>query len=100
MNADKLFDNAHEKFLSASEAPIRRLWANCTLTSLTLNLLALVGSGLSLSRLQKLAEMMEQGTGVAGFELDQNMRWIIVLRAVAKDLPNADAMLVKEGERD
>ena len=44
--------------------------------------------------------LVDEGSGVAGFELDQDMRWSLAIRAAAQALPDADARLAGERARD
>jgi aminopeptidase N len=48
----------------------------------------------------RLAAAMEKDEPVNGFALDQEMRWLVAIKAVAFGLPNADALLVMESARD
>ena len=44
--------------------------------------------------------LVDEGSGIEGFELDQDMRWSLAIRAAAQALPDADARLAGERERD
>jgi len=48
----------------------------------------------------KLLDMMENGTKIEGFELDQAMRWSLVQKVVAFGFPDSEAKVVEEEKRD
>jgi aminopeptidase N len=48
----------------------------------------------------RLAAATEKDEPINGFALDQEMRWLVAIKAVAFGLPNGDALLAKEQARD
>ncbi|MEE9278096.1 MAG: aminopeptidase N, partial [Dehalococcoidia bacterium] len=61
---------------------------------------ALIGAAQEPDAVTKLLPLADEGTGIEGFELDQDMRWSVVTKAVAYALPDAAARLAAEIERD
>jgi aminopeptidase N len=48
----------------------------------------------------KLVDNVTSNKPLNGFMLDQEMRWLVAIKAIAFGLPNADALLAAESERD
>ena len=48
----------------------------------------------------RLAETVKSNQPLNGFALDQEMRWLVAIKAIAFGLPQADSVLATEAERD
>ncbi len=49
---------------------------------------------------ERLVRLVDGAERIGNFELDQEMRWAVAIKAVAFDLPDADARLDVEAQRD
>ncbi|HUR16653.1 MAG TPA: aminopeptidase N [Candidatus Limnocylindrales bacterium] len=59
-----------------------------------------IGVAATTDDVQQLARLATGAESLAGFELDQEMRWAVATKALAFDLPEADDMLETESARD
>ena len=50
--------------------------------------------------IQAALALVDNGTGIEGFELDQDMRWSLAIKAMAHALPQAEDRVAQELERD
>ena len=87
--ARALFDLAHEQLPQAASQDLRITWAR--------NLVAAAAEPDTVAAAWRL---VDEGSGIEGFELDQDMRWSLAIRAAAYGLPDAEARLAGERERD
>ena len=61
---------------------------------------ALVGAAQEPDTIQAALALVDNGTGIEGFELDQDMRWSLAIKAMAHALPQAADRVAQELERD
>ena len=87
--AAKLYDLAWERLYASEEQDFRIVWAR-----------AAIAAAENEDAIVKLLALADAGTGIAGFELDQEMRWGLVIKAGAYALPDAAKRLAAEQERD
>ena len=87
--ARALFDLAREQLPRAASQDLRITWAR--------NLVAAAAEPDSVAATWRL---VDEGSGIEGFELDQDMRWSLAIRSAAHGLPDAEARLAAERERD
>ncbi len=59
-----------------------------------------VGVAATAQDVARLAGSVERNEPLNGFALDQEMRWLVAIKAIAFGLPNADALLSSEAGRD
>ena len=86
-HAEQIFDLAWNGLASAAEPDFRIVWAR-----------ALIGAAQDPEHVGRLVGALDGG--VHGFEFDQDMRWSLVIKAVAYDLPGAFGRLEPELARD
>ena len=86
-HAEQIFDLAWNGLASAAEPDFRIVWAR-----------ALIGAAQDPEHVGRLVGALDGG--VHGFEFDQDMRWSLVIKAVAYDLPGAFDLLDPELARD
>ena len=86
-HAEQIFDLAWNGLASAAEPDFRIVWAR-----------ALIGAAQDPEHVGRLVGALDGG--VHGFEFDQDMRWSLVIKAVAYDLPGAFDLLEPELARD
>ena len=87
--ARALFELAGEQLPRAASQDLRITWAR--------NLVAAAAEPDTVAAAWRL---VDEGSGVEGFELDQDMRWSLAIRSAAYSLPDAEARLAGERERD
>jgi aminopeptidase N len=87
--AHRWFEAALTNLGAAAEADRRILWAR-----------SLVATAATADDVDRLARSVARNEPLNGFNLDQEMRWLVAIKAVAFGLPNADALLTSEAERD
>jgi aminopeptidase N len=83
------FEAALELLGAAKEADHQILWARSA-----------VAVAASADDVARLATATAKDEPVTGFVLDQEMRWLVAIKAVAFGLPNADELLAMEAARD
>ncbi|MCY3881598.1 MAG: ERAP1-like C-terminal domain-containing protein, partial [Chloroflexi bacterium] len=87
--AHLLFETAREGLLAASDNDTRIIWGR-----------ALVGLAVNPDDLAYVGHLADGEEVIAGFELDQDMRWGVAARHVAFGLPGAAERVAAEAERD
>jgi aminopeptidase N len=87
--AAKLFDLARKSLDATTNADFRITWVR-----------ALIGAAQAPDSLRHLLKLVDEGSGIEGFEFDQDMRWALVVKANAYDMPDAAARLEAELQRD
>jgi aminopeptidase N len=85
----KWFEEALQNLAAAKSADRQILWARSAVTAAA-----------TADDVAQLAATMAADQPVNGFMLDQEMRWLVAIKAVAFGLPNADALLATESQRD
>jgi aminopeptidase N len=76
--------------LTAAKSPDARLvWAR-----------ALVSAAFSPADLDLAARLADGGAGIDGLEIDQEMRWTIAIKWIARGMPGAEERLAEERRRD
>jgi aminopeptidase N len=83
------FETALANLAAAKSADRQILWARSA-----------VGVAVTVADVARLAEVVASDQALNGFALDQEMRWLVAIKAVAFGLPNADALLATESGRD
>ena len=86
-HANQVFDLAWNGLSAAAEQDFRIVWAR-----------VLIGAAQDPEHVGRLVAAIDDG--VHGFEFDQDMRWSLVTKAVAYDLPGAFDLLEPEIARD
>ena len=86
-HAEQIFDLAWNGLSAAAEPDFRIVWAR-----------VLIGAAQDPEHVGRLVGALDGG--VHGFEFDQDMRWSLVIKAVAYDLPGAFDLLEPELARD
>ena len=84
-----LYALAEPELRRADDPDLRILWAR-----------ALVTAAQEPDTISSALRLADQGTGIDGFELDQEMRWSLVIKAMSHGLDRAEARLAAELERD
>ena len=87
--ARALYDLALAQLRGVDSQDLRITWAR-----------ALVGAAQEPETVAAAWRLADDGTGVDGFELDQDMRWSLAIKAGAYALPDAAGRLAAEQERD
>ena len=87
--AGDLFAFARTQLYGASDEDFRITWAR-----------TLIGAAQEPDRVSELLKLVDDGSGIEGFEFDQDMRWTLVTKARGYDLAGAAARLDAELERD
>jgi aminopeptidase N len=87
--AHEWFETALQNLAGASAGDRQILWARSAI-----NVAATRGD------VERLTRMVDGAERVGDFELDQEMRWAVAIKAVAFDLPDAEERLEIEGQRD
>lgn len=87
--AAQIFDLAWEGLFSTNDADFRIVWARF-----------LIGAAQEPERIERVLALSDDGSGIDGFELDQDMRWSLVAKSVAYDLAGGFERLAPELERD
>ena len=87
--AAALYDFARTQLFAAQEQDFRIVWTR-----------VMIGAAQQPEQIAQGLELVDQGTGIGGFELDQDMRWNLLAKAVAYGLENAIDRLEGELERD
>ncbi len=87
--AATLFEFCEQQMRAADEQDFRIDWAR-----------ALISSAQDADRVRALLAIVDGGTGIDGFELDQDMRWSTVVKAAAYDIDGAAQRIDAERERD
>ena len=87
--AHSWFEAALANLAAASDSDRQILWARSA-----------VGIAATRDDVALLARLVERDERISGFTLDQEMRWLVAIKAIAFGLPNADALLSAEAERD
>ena len=87
--AQRLFALCWEQLFGVAGQDFRIIWAR-----------ALIAAAQEPEAVGQLLTLADAGTGLAGFELDQDMRWSLVIKAAAYDLPGAAERLEAESARD
>ena len=89
VEARALFDLALQQLRAVESQDLRITWAR-----------NLVGAAADAETIQAAWRLVDEGAGVQGFELDQDMRWSLAVKSAAYALPDAGARLAVEQERD
>ena len=88
-HAAQLFDLAWNGLYATGEQDFRIVWARI-----------LIGAAQEPERIRRVLALADDGSGIEGFELDQDMRWSLVAKAVAYSLEGGFERLAPELERD
>ena len=83
------FDFCWERLYAVDSQDGRIVWAR-----------ALIGAAQEPERIARVWALVDAGTGLEGFTLDQDMRWSLAVKAVAYGLDGAVRRLSAERERD
>ncbi|HUP83144.1 MAG TPA: aminopeptidase N [Candidatus Limnocylindria bacterium] len=83
------FETALANLAATNESDRQILWARSA-----------VGVATTADDVAQLANTAAKDEPLNGFMLDQEMRWLVAIKAVAFGLPNADALLATEAARD
>ncbi|MEA2676692.1 MAG: aminopeptidase [Chloroflexota bacterium] len=83
------FEAALANLAATTESDRKILWARSA-----------VGVAATADDVARLVEVTTADKPLNGFTLDQEMRWLVAIKAVAFGLPNADALLDTEAGRD
>ena len=83
------FETALSNLATSSDADRQILWARTA-----------VAVAVSPADVARLADNVASDGPLNGFTLDQEMRWLVAIKAIAFGLPNAEALLATEAERD
>ena len=89
VEADALFEVVHERLFAAPDQNRRIAWAR-----------AAVATAQQPATVSRMLEMIDRGTGISGFELDQDMRWSLAVKQVAYGIPGGQERITRERERD
>ncbi len=84
-----LYALAEPELRRAQDPNLRIVWAR-----------SLVAAAQEPDTITAVLQLADEGTGIEGFELDQDMRWLLVIKAMSHGLDGADARLAAELERD
>jgi aminopeptidase N len=87
--SNAFFDLAVKQLKSAKTQDDRIVWARTA-----------IGVARSKENVERLLEMVDKGTGVSEFELDQDMRWSVTQKAAAYAIPGSEERGAKEAARD
>ena len=87
--AEALFELAWERLYAATESDARIVWAR-----------AAIGAAQQPATLERMLALVDKGTGIEGFALDQEMRWALAQKQFAFAIPGAAERLRAEEERD
>ena len=88
-SAAGLYGFARERLFSASEQDFRIMWSR-----------VMIGAAQNVEHIGEALALVDEGTGIDGFELDQDMRWSLVTKATAYSVPGGFERLDAELERD
>ena len=83
------FEATLSNLAAAADADRQILWARSA-----------VGTAATRGDVARLAQSVSHDEPIKGFALDQEMRWLVAIKAVAFGLPNGDALLTTEAARD
>ena len=89
VEADALFEVAHERLFAAPDQNRRIAWAR-----------AAIATAQQPATVSRMLELIDRGTGISGFELDQDMRWSLAVKQVAYGIPGGQERVARESERD
>ncbi len=84
-----LYALAEPELRRTGDPDLRIVWAR-----------SLVAAAQEPGTISSLLRLADEGTGIDGFELDQEMRWSLVIKAMSYDLDGAAARLAAELRRD
>jgi len=87
--ADALFAVALERLFAAPDKNRRISWAR-----------AAVAAAQQPATVSQMLELVDNGTGIERFELDQDMRWMLATKQVAYGIPGGEERVAQESERD
>ena len=87
--AEAFFNVAWERLFVAPDKDRRIVWAR-----------AAIAAAKRPESIARLLDLVDRGTGIEGFDLDQDMRWSLVTKQIAHGLPDGSAQLEVEAERD
>ena len=87
--AAQLFQLSQEQLFATQDQDFRIVWAR-----------TLIGAAQEPERIERLLALTDEGTGIDGFEFDQDMRWTLVTKAMAYGIEGAAGRLEAETERD
>ncbi len=87
--ANNIFHFARRELFNAENENFRITWAR-----------ALITAAKDSNHVSDLIQLAEKKDGINGFKFDQDMRWSIIVKAHAYDLPNASLLLTTELEVD
>ena len=88
-SASGLYRFAREQLLSTTEQDFRIMWSR-----------VMIGAAQSVEHIGEALSLVDEGTGIDGFELDQDMRWSLVTKATAYGVEGGYERLDAELERD
>ena len=88
-HAGQLFELAWNGLFTAAEQDFRIVWARI-----------LIGAAQEPERIARVLALIDNGSGIDGFEFDQDMRWSLVTKSVAYSMDGGFERLEPELERD
>ena len=87
--AEALLETLWERLFAAADNDRRSVWAR-----------AAIGMASGEASIRRLLALVDQGTAIPGFDLDQEMRWSLAVKQIAHGLPGGEARLAAEQARD
>ena len=87
--ADSLFEIAWARLFAAPDKNRRISWAR-----------AAVAAAQQPQTVLRMLELVDRGSGIDGFELDQEMRWSLTVKQIAYGIPGGEERLAQESGRD
>jgi aminopeptidase N len=84
-----LYALAQAELAKADDADLRIVWARSR-----------VAAAQEPDTIEEMLHLADNGTGIDGFDLDQEMRWSLAVKAASHGLPGAEARIAQELERD
>ena len=88
-SAAELFGFSRGQLFSTSEPDFRIMWSR-----------VMIGAAQNVAHITESLSLVDNGTGIDGFELDQDMRWSLVTKATAYGIEGGYERLEAELERD
>ncbi len=84
-----LYAQAQAELAKADDPDLRIVWAR-----------ALVAAAQEPDTIAELLQIVDAGPGIDGFDLDQEMRWSLTIKAASHALPDVESRMARELERD
>ena len=88
-SAVDLYGFAREQLFAAGEQDFRIMWSR-----------VMIGAAQNVEHIAEALALVDDGTGIDGFELDQDMRWSLITKATAYGVEGGFGRLDLELERD